>query len=78
MTPDAARPGAGTPDRSASVGAHRQDTPEGYDLSPTRGALVHLGPDLERVALDVLDRLGPARARALAAELVAVAEGVGR
>jgi hypothetical protein len=47
-------------------------------MSPTRGALVRLGPDLERVAVDVIDRLGPRRAGDLAAHLVALAAEVER
>lgn len=68
----------GSPDLSTSVGAHGQGTPEDPGPSPTRGALVRLGGDLELVAVDVLDRLGPRRAGQLAEHLVKLAREVAR
>ena len=55
------------------VGPPRQDTPRGSKLSPSRGAVVRLTGDLEALAVDLLDRLGPAASTALALALLALA-----
>lgn len=63
---------------TGSVGTHRQDTPEGYSLSPTRGAIVRLTGDVEALAVELLDRLGPAGVTVLAGALLALAAEVRR
>lgn len=52
---------------SEQRGGCDQDTPE----TPVRGSYVRLGPDLEAVAAEILERRGPDFCARLAAELLA-------
>ena len=58
--------------RPTGVGTPRQGTPG----SPVRGSYVHLGPDLEVVAAEILERRGPDFCARLAAELLAPIRGL--
>lgn len=60
--------------QNAAVGPQGTSAPDPH--AATRGSIVRLTGDVEALAVDLLDRMGPAGVTVLAGALLALAEGV--
>ncbi|MBK6857891.1 MAG: hypothetical protein IPG97_15450 [Microthrixaceae bacterium] len=61
---------------TGSVGTQTEHTPGGYQASPVRGSYVHLGPDLEAVAAELVERLGDRVSYRLADAVITAADSI--